>query len=127
MSGKKLGEFFADEGAGPLGADFQIGLKESDFARIADIIPPPPLEMPDGTPMDSVVIKTFTGPPVDATWALSPQWRAADIGGANGHGNARSVARVQSVLANGGALDGVRLLAPETIHEFSADTPTAPT
>lgn len=118
VTGKKLGEFFADEVASPLGADFQIGTKESDFSRIADVIPPPPLEIPDGTPMDSVVVKTFTGPPVDATWALTAQWRAADIGGANGHGNARSVARVQSVITNGGTVDGVRLLSPETIQRI---------
>ena len=33
----------------------------------------------------------------------------------NGHGNARSVARVMSVVARGGEVDGVRLLGQETI------------
>ena len=33
----------------------------------------------------------------------------------NGHGNARSVARVMSVVARGGEVDGVRLLSPQTI------------
>ena len=42
-------------------------------------------------------------------------WRRADIGAANGHGNARSVARVMSVVARGGEVDGVRLLSPQTI------------
>ncbi len=40
----------------------------------------------------------------------------ADIGAANGHGNARSVARILSVIARGGEVDGVRLLRPETIE-----------
>ena len=37
------------------------------------------------------------------------------MGALNGHGNARSVARVLSVVARGGEVDGVRLLSPETI------------
>lgn len=48
--------------------------------------------------------------------AWTEAWRRADIDAANGHGNARSVARVQSVVANGGTVDGVRLLSPETIE-----------
>ena len=51
-------------------------------------------------------------PPSDAN---TPGWRRADIGAANGHGNARSVARVMSVVARGGEVDGVRLLSPDTI------------
>src|SRR6266700_429671 len=43
ISGKPLKQFVAEEIAGPLGADFQIGAAESDWARIADVVPPPPL------------------------------------------------------------------------------------
>ena len=43
VSGKPLKQFVAEEIAGPLGADFQIGAAESDWARIADVVPPPPL------------------------------------------------------------------------------------
>src|SRR5262249_35047559 len=43
ISGKPLRQFVAEEIAGPLGADFQIGAAESDWARIADVVPPPPL------------------------------------------------------------------------------------
>ena len=59
--------------------------------------------------------KTMTGPAVPASAANTPGWRAATIGAANGHGNARSVARVLSVISLGGQAGGVRLLAPETI------------
>jgi CubicO group peptidase (beta-lactamase class C family) len=57
----------------------------------------------------------MTGPGPDAAVANTPGWRSADIGAANGHGNARSVARIMSVLARGGEVDGVRLLGPDTI------------
>jgi CubicO group peptidase (beta-lactamase class C family) len=116
VSGKTLKQFVAEEIAGPLGADFQIGAAESDWGRIADVVPPPPLPFdlasldPDGP-----TVKTLTGPVVEADVANTPGWRRADIGAANGHGNARSVARVMSVVARGGEVDGVRLLSPQTI------------
>jgi len=116
ITGRSLKTFFAEEIAGPLGADFQIGLAESDEGRVSDVIAPPPLPI-DMTTLDpdSVMFKTFTGPAPDASVANTEGWRRADIGAANGHGNARSVARIQSVVANGGEVDGLRLLGPETI------------
>jgi hypothetical protein len=41
---------------------------------------------------------------------------AAQIPAGNGHGNARSVARIQSIVSNTGEVDGVRLLSPRTIE-----------
>lgn len=117
VSGRTLKQFVAEEIAGPLGADFQIGAKESDWGRISDVVPPPPLPF-DLAALDpmSPVVRTFTGPPLDASAANTAGWRNADIGAANGHGNARSVARVLSVVTRGGEVDGVRLLSPETIE-----------
>src|ERR1700729_1329282 len=43
ISGKPLKQFVAEESAGPLGADFQTGAAESDWGRISDVVPPPPL------------------------------------------------------------------------------------
>ena len=115
VSGKTLRQFVAEEIAGPLGADFQIGAAERDWHRIAPVTPPPPLPRSEVPAADSVAMKTFTGPLIDANYSRTPGWRHADIGAVNGHGNARSVARVQSVIARGGEVDGVRLLGPKTI------------
>ena len=116
VSGKPLKQFVAEEIAGPLGADFQIGAAPADWSRIADVIPPPPLPIDlAAIAQDSPAFKTMTGPGPDAAVANTPGWRSADIGAANGHGNARSVARIMSVLARGGEVDGVRLLGPDTI------------
>ena len=116
VSGKTLRQFVAEEIAGPLGADFQIGAAEADWSRIADVVPPPPLPIDfEALGPDSLTVKTLTGPPAEAAVANTPGWRRADIGAANGHGNARSVARVMSVVARGGEVDGVRLLSPQTI------------
>ena len=116
ISGKPLKQFVAEEIAGPLGADFQIGAAESDWARIADVVPPPPLPFDlQALGLDSPAVKTLTGPPIEAGVANTPGWRLADIGAANGHGNARSVARIMSVVSRGGEIDGIRLLSPGTI------------
>lgn len=116
ITGRKLGEFFAQEVAGPLGADFHIGLPESEFGRVSNVIPPPPLPLPEDLDPESLMVRTLTGPLIDASASWTPEWRRADIGAANGHGNARSVARAQAVIANGGEVDGVRLLSPDTIE-----------
>ena len=116
ITGTRLKQFVADEIAGPLGADFQIGAKESDEDRIAPVVPPPPLPIDLASlPPDLPVVRTFTGPVASAAKANTPGWRRADLGALNGHGNARSVARVLSVVAQGGEVDGVRLLSPATI------------
>ncbi|MGQ0482478.1 MAG: serine hydrolase domain-containing protein [Pseudonocardia sp.] len=116
VTGKTLRQFVAEEIAGPLGADFQIGAREQDRSRIADVVAPPPLPF-DLAALDPAgpMVKTLTGPAPDATVANSAGWRGADIGGANGHGNARSVARLLSAIALDGEVDGVRLLSPKTI------------
>ena len=116
ISGKTLKQFVAEEIAGPLGADFQIGAAESDWDRISPVIPPPPLPFDlDALDPLSPTVRTLTGPFVPAETANTPGWRRADIGAANGHGNARSVARIMSVVARGGEVDGVRLLSQDTI------------
>ncbi|HUL28146.1 MAG TPA: serine hydrolase domain-containing protein, partial [Streptosporangiaceae bacterium] len=116
ISGKTLKQFVAEEITGPLGADFQIGAAESDWGRIANVVPPPPLPFDfEALGPDHPAVKTLTGPIVEAGEANTPGWRNADIGAANGHGNARSLARVMSVVARGGEVDGIRLLGPGTI------------
>ncbi|MFF6952800.1 serine hydrolase domain-containing protein [Streptomyces iakyrus] len=116
IDGRTLGRFVAEEIAGPLGADFHIGLPDSESGRVADVVPPP-LRSSDlaGADADGVAMRTFTGPSGGAEEAWRPEWRRAEIGAANGHGNARSLARLHSVIACGGTLDGVRLLSPRTI------------
>jgi CubicO group peptidase (beta-lactamase class C family) len=116
VTGKHLRTFVAEEIAGPLGADFQIGAEDSDWHRIAPVVPPPPLPFDLATlDPDSPMYKTFSGPAIEASAANTPDWRRADMGGLNGHGNARSVARILKALALGGTVDGVKLLSPDTI------------
>lgn len=119
ITGMKLGEFFRTQVGEPLGVDFHIGLAPSEFGRVANVISPPPLPIDISLlDPDMIVVKTFTGPAPDASEAWTSQWRQADIGAANGHGNARSVALAQSAISNGGVVNGVRLLSQDAIDQI---------
>jgi CubicO group peptidase (beta-lactamase class C family) len=113
VSGKSIGRFFHDEVAAKLDADFYIGVPESEFPRIGDLIPPGdgPISVP-GEP-DSIAVRTFRNPAASAPESSTAAWRKAEIPAANGHGNARSVAKIHAPLACGGEAWGVRLLSPE--------------
>ncbi len=112
VSGKSLGTFFREEIAEPLGADFHIGLDASEDHRVGELVPPATLpgDMATGDET-SVSARTLTNPPMTALEPRTAGWRRAEIPAAGGIGNARSVVRAQSVLANRGELDGVRLLS----------------
>ncbi|MFD6161243.1 serine hydrolase domain-containing protein [Nocardia sp. NPDC060256] len=116
ITGRGLGQFFAEELAGPLGADFHIGTGPEHHHRIAPLVPPPMLQF-DMASLDqtSILVKTLTSPLLDLQEANSAAWRQAEIGAVNGHGNARSVARIQSLVSGGGVLDGRRMLSERTI------------
>ena len=119
ITGMRLGEFFRKQVAEPLGADFHIGLPPSEFSRVANVIPPPPLPIDLATlDPEMVLVKTFTGPSPAASDSWTPEWRQADIGAANGHGNARSVALAQSAISHGGVANGVRLLSQDAIDQI---------
>jgi CubicO group peptidase (beta-lactamase class C family) len=109
-------KFVADEIAGPLGADFQIGAKERDWDRIAPVVPPPPLPI-DLASLDpqSPMVRCFTGPVADANKANTAEWRRADMGALNGHSNARGVLEIMRAVSLGGETGGRRLLSEKTI------------
>jgi CubicO group peptidase (beta-lactamase class C family) len=122
ITGQRLGEFFAAHIAGPLGADFHIGLPPSEFHRVANVVPPPAARAAAAEPVqldpNSVAFKSMSNPVMTPETTWTEGWRRADIGAANGHGNARSLARLQSAVACGGEVDGVRLLSPQTIDRI---------
>ena len=116
VDGRSLGRFFAEELAEPLGADFHIGTGPEHFGRISPLVPPPAIEFDMATlDQDSILVKTLTCPLLDYERTSDPEWRQAEIGAANGHGNARSIARLQSIVSGGGVLDGKTWLSPDTV------------
>ena len=46
------------------------------------------------------------------------EWQAAEIPASNGHGNARSVAKIASIIACGGEIDGIRLISLDILDKI---------
>ncbi len=131
VSGKSLGQFFQDEVAGPLDADFWIGLPDDVIHPIAPII----LATPDpSVEMSAFTKKLFTDP--QSIQALSflnsggwnhndPKAHKAEIGGAGGLSNARGQVAMYEPLALGGSHNGVTLVSPERLaHMAQVSTAT---
>jgi CubicO group peptidase (beta-lactamase class C family) len=115
ITGESIGTFFRREVAEPLGADFHIGLPESEEPRVALVIAPSKPE-PGAITVSELAIRTFTSVRMGAKSPHHRWWRAAEIPAANGHGNARSVALVQSIIANRGETSGRRFLSSATVE-----------
>lgn len=115
VTGRTVGDYFAAEVAGPLGADFYLKLPPEQDARVAPTVPPAgrteefvaaaPGRDAEQAPADRAGLTIRHG--------NSTAWRRSQIPAASGYGNARSVALVQSVMACGGTVQGVRLLSPQ--------------
>ncbi|MFJ4787285.1 serine hydrolase domain-containing protein [Streptomyces sp. NPDC088794] len=117
VSGLLPGAFLEREVTGPLGVDFTIGLPEKEAGRAAELMHPPVASASEQAAIFSqltpVAIAALTNPLAGATEANSPEWRAAEIPAANGHGTARAVATLYGVLAGRGSYGGHRVLSAE--------------
>ncbi len=80
ITGRRLGEFFAAHLAGPLGADFHIGLPPTEFHRVANVVPPPPPPAPpNDSPLldpNSVAFKSMSNPVMTPETTWTEGWRA---------------------------------------------------
>ncbi|NQE47295.1 serine hydrolase domain-containing protein [Herbaspirillum rubrisubalbicans] len=120
---RSLGRFVREEIAGPLGiTDLWIGLPDEAVPRLArhvdamTPVPPeylPPLFLASMPDQVALTPRVFDRPDV----------RRAEVAGVGGIFNARSEARFWAMLANGGELDGVRLLSRELVASLA--TPRA--
>ncbi|MGW2822373.1 serine hydrolase domain-containing protein [Streptomyces sp. NPDC001443] len=117
VSGLLPGAFLEREVTGPLGVDFTVGLPEKEAGRAAELVPPPTASSSERAAvfgqLAPVAVAALTNPPMGAAEANSPEWRAAEIPAANGHGTARAVAALYGILAGRGTFDGHRVLSPE--------------
>ena len=117
ITGKTIGSFMSEEIAFPLGADFFIGVPDSEFERIGDLIVTPGTNeqnaLRSGEP-GSIAYRTFASPKPVAEDSWTREWKKAEIPAANGHGNARSLVRLQTPLACGGSAFGVDLMSKKT-------------
>jgi len=128
VTGMTLGELLAKEAALPLGLDFWIGLPEAEESRTAKLYPAPEPADPAQRALrakfmgpNTLLARVLEGP--SGLFSYGPMWNerrihAAEMPSSNGIGTARSLARFYAALI--GRVDGIRLLAPETVAAASA-------
>jgi CubicO group peptidase (beta-lactamase class C family) len=114
-TGKTLGAFIASDIAGPLGADIHLGLPVFEDARVAEMIAPAAAPDLAALNLPPAAMMALTNPDLAPQQANTRAWRAAELPAMNMHATADGVARVYGALANGGELDGVRVMKPQTI------------
>ncbi len=119
ITGSSLGTFFRDNVAVPLGVDFHVGLDPAHFGRTAEMLSGGPIpEMPEEMTPEYMRGREPDLPDIMPPVTNTDGWRQAEIPAGNGHGNARSVVRAQTAIANGGSAFGVDLLSPATIEQI---------
>lgn len=108
VTGKTLGRFLAEDVAGPLGvgAEYYIGTPPEADPRVSLLV----MGAPHDQPLNQKYDKALYNPRATPQDSWSIPWRRAEMGALNGHGNARAIATLQSVLASGGA-NGVRMMS----------------
>lgn len=121
VTGKTIGPFLRDEIARPLNADYMIGaMSERDQARCAEVMPNMNAKLfaAREAERDTLRARAFVQNPAEPwpTTLNSGRWRECELASGNGHGNARSVARIYGTFARGGELGGVRIASPATIE-----------
>ena len=120
VSGLLPSAFLEREVTGPLGIDFTIGLPEKEAGRAAELVHPPAASASEQAAIFSqlapAAIAALTNPAAGAAEANTPEWRAAEIPAANGHGTARAVAALYGVFAGRGTHGGHRVLSPEAVE-----------
>ena len=125
-----LGQLFADKVALPINADVYIGLPEKEMSRVANMISPKQARQVPGLKADNSasielsywyklsLMNPLIGPYRDVS---TSDWQRAEIPAANGHANAKGIARVYAALANGGEFRGVRIIGADVILEATRE------
>jgi CubicO group peptidase (beta-lactamase class C family) len=120
VDGRRPAQFFREELAQPAGIDLQLSLRSPiELARVADqvVLTPPGALLDIEDPLANRAWNSVAIADGDwSTWA----GQTADIPSGNGHTNARGIARLCSIGALGGTLDGHRYLSKEIITEASS-------
>ena len=116
VDGRMPTQFFREEFAQPIGADFQLSLSDkADLSRVAQLRRP--LEMP---PLENPVVErawTSVAPGDGMSWERC----SAELPSGNGFANGRSIARVCAIMALGGELDGKRYLSREIVKRAAEE------
>jgi CubicO group peptidase (beta-lactamase class C family) len=117
VDGRSIGTFVREEIAQPLQLDLHIGAAENVLPRIALTTRAKNYNytalLPEST-MDPRLVHVYGMAQVE--FEESTDYAKIELPGGGGVANAYAMSRLYAMLVNGGELDGVRLLQPETIE-----------
>lgn len=119
VDGRSMGTALREDFAQPFDLDLWIGLPESEHGRVAQMRKP--TAAPDLGPIDPIKKAAFLDRGSAPGGRGSTEWRMAEIPSANLHGTARDLARMLSVIATGGTLDGQTLLSAGTLEQATRE------
>lgn len=122
VDGRSPGQFLRDEITTPLGVDYQMGVRDSDLARVSNLYPN----------SESTTLNAFKDPDTNLAraWHSLPtdndargplnrdDFRLREFPSGNGTGNARAVAKIYAALAGGGEIEGTRLWQAGTVERM---------
>jgi CubicO group peptidase (beta-lactamase class C family) len=100
ITGQSVGRFFGSEIAGPLNADFHIGLAEPELGRCSELQGVRPTADEQAAlaqayaNADPAAMAALVNPPMTGDEANVDDWRMAEIPAANGHGTALALATI---------------------------------
>ncbi|MHA1728034.1 MAG: serine hydrolase domain-containing protein [Promethearchaeota archaeon] len=118
ISGKSISKFLKDEITDPLNIDYHIMLPKEHRNRFAGMIPVKIEKTNDPLPKidtKSVLYRVMTNPKDrDNIHANDPMWFDIET---RGFGNAKSVAKIGAIVANGGKINGKHFLKMSTIEK----------
>lgn len=115
ITGRSFGTYFKEQVAEQVGADFHIGVDPKHFDRIADLVAAKNVAPIMAMDPDSIPGRVFGGLNISPESTGTAEWRQAEIPAANGHGNARSIVRAQTAMANNGRAFGQTLFSPNVV------------
>ena len=122
VDGRSVGTFIAEEISQPLNASFFVGLPDSEGHRVAEIIAGPGTGDSARLAVDKpYAAPAYLNPKFKAEVANQRVWRAAEVPGGNGQGDALGLARIYGALSRGGTIDGHRLIGPQALAAASAE------
>ena len=119
VDGRSMGAALREDFALPFDLDLWIGLPESEHGRVAQLRKP--AAAPDLGPIDAIKKAAFLDRGSAPGGRGSTEWRMAEIPSANLHGTAKDLARMMSIIAAGGTLDGQTMLSASALEQATRE------
>jgi len=119
VTGQRIQDFIHGRICRPLGAAYYLGVPEEKLGLCADLTPNAhPTARPAAVDPNSPAARAHRGSPkpFDTAEQNSRRFRLNGVPSFGGFGEARAMARIYAALAEGGALDGVKLLSKRAIE-----------